>query len=53
MLLKLNTRIMDLKSIGFSQVEDISPEKINALFFKNRSDKLMVGSFGHLMKAQI
>lgn len=45
--------ILNLKSIGFAQAEDINPEKINALFFKNRTDKLMVGSFGHLMKAQI
>jgi methyltransferase (TIGR00027 family) len=45
--------IMDLKSIGFTQAEDISPEKINEQFFKNRSDKLRVGNFGHLMKAQI
>ena len=44
---------MDLKAVGFTRVEDFGPEKINALFFKNRADKLMVGSFGHLMKAQV
>ena len=44
--------IGDLKNIGFTQVEDIGPEEINASFFKNRADKLMVGNFGHLMKAQ-
>ena len=48
-----NSLIMDLKSIGFAQAEDMSPEQINARFFKNRSDKLMVGNFGHLMKAQV
>lgn len=45
--------VMDLKAIGFTQVEDIGPEKINALFFKDRADKLMVGNFGRLMKAQV
>lgn len=43
--------IMDLRSIGFAQADDVSPERINERFFKNRSDKLMVGKFGHLMKA--
>jgi len=45
--------IMDLKAIGFTQAEDIGPEEINARFFKARADKLMVGNFGHLMKAQL
>ncbi len=48
-----NSLIMDLKTIGFRQAEDIGPEEINARFFKDRADKLMVGHFGHLMKAQI
>jgi methyltransferase (TIGR00027 family) len=41
----------DLKTIGFTQVAGIGPEEINARFFNNRSDRLMVGSIGHLMKA--
>ena len=45
--------VVDLKAIGFTQAEDIGPEKINALYFKDRADKLMVGNFGHLMKAQV
>ena len=45
--------VMDLKAIGFPQAENIGPEKINALFFRDRGDKLMVGNFGHLMKAQV
>jgi len=45
--------VMDLKAVGFTQAENIGPEKINALFFKDRGDKLMVGNFGHLMKAQV
>jgi methyltransferase (TIGR00027 family) len=44
---------MDLKGIGFTKVEDFDPEKINSLFFSNRTDKLKVGSFGHLMKAKV
>jgi methyltransferase (TIGR00027 family) len=48
-----NSLIMDLKAIGFAQAEDIGPEEINALFFNHRADKLMVGNFGHLMKAQL
>lgn len=45
--------IRDLKSIGFSKVEDIGPEGINELFFTNRADNLMVGNLGHLMKAEV
>jgi methyltransferase (TIGR00027 family) len=48
-----NSLIMNLKTIGFTQAEDIGPEEINARFFNDRTDKLMVGNFGHLMKAQI
>lgn len=48
-----NSLIMDLKAIGFTQAEDIGPEKINARYFNDRADKLMVGNFGHLMKAQL
>ena len=44
---------MDLKAIGFSIAEDIGPEEINSRFFRDRADNLMVGSFGHLMKAQL
>jgi methyltransferase (TIGR00027 family) len=51
--LDTNTLIMDLKTIGFKQAEDIGPEEINARFFKDRDDKLRVGSFGHFMKAQL
>jgi O-methyltransferase involved in polyketide biosynthesis len=45
--------IMDLKTLGFTQVEDFGPEKINAKFFNDRTDRLMVGNFGHIMKAQL
>ncbi len=45
--------ITELRAIGFTHIEDIGPEKINALFFNDRADNLMVGNFGHLMKAQL
>ena len=48
-----NSLIKDLKAIGFTKAEDIGPEEINARFFNDRADKLMVGNFGHLMKAQL
>ena len=48
-----NSLITDLKAIGFKQAEDIGPEEINARFFVDRTDKLMIGNFGHLMKAQV
>jgi methyltransferase (TIGR00027 family) len=48
-----NSLIKDLNAMGFTQVEDIGPEEINERFFKDRADKLMVGNFGHLMKAQL
>lgn len=48
-----NSLVMDLKAIGFTQVEDMGPEEINQQFFNNRPDKLRVGNLGHLMKAQV
>ena len=49
----LDTLITDLKAMGFAQAENIGPEEINARFFNDRADKLMVGNFGHLMKVQL
>jgi methyltransferase (TIGR00027 family) len=48
-----NSLIRDVKAMGFTQVEDIGPDEINARFFNDRADKLMVGTLGHLMKAQV
>lgn len=45
--------IADLKGIGFTQVKDIGPNEINDKYFVNRTDKLKVGKFGHLIKAQV
>ena len=46
-----NALINDLKNIGFTQINDIDPAEINSRFFMDRSDKLMVGKFGHLINA--
>jgi methyltransferase (TIGR00027 family) len=51
--LEASSLIENLKSIGFTQIEDLGPEEINARFFNNRADRLIVGNFGHLMKAQL
>ena len=48
-----NSLTMDLKTMGFTQIEDIGPDEINARFFSNRTDTLMVGNLGHLMKARL
>jgi methyltransferase (TIGR00027 family) len=48
-----NSLIMDLKAIGFTQTENIGPGQINARFFSHRTDKLMVGNLGHLLKAAL
>jgi len=45
--------INDLKNIGFAHVDDMNPAEINSRFFMNRSDKLMVGKFGHLINARL
>jgi len=48
-----NSLVKALNAIGFSKTEDIGPEKINALFFKNREDNLLIGNFGRLMTAEV
>jgi len=45
--------VKDLRAMGFGYVEDKGPEKINAMYFKNRKDGLRVGSLSHLMKVQV
>jgi methyltransferase (TIGR00027 family) len=43
-----------LRRLGFSAVEDLGAEEINARYFKDRADGLRIGgSLGHLMSAQI
>jgi O-methyltransferase involved in polyketide biosynthesis len=43
----------DLRNMGFGYVEDIGPEEINARYFKDRKDRLRVGSLSHIMKARV
>jgi methyltransferase (TIGR00027 family) len=42
-----------LVAMGYGQVEDITPEEMNARYFQGRTDKLRVGSLAHLMNARI
>jgi methyltransferase (TIGR00027 family) len=48
------TLVADLKRMGFSQVERLNCDEINARYFANRSDRLRVrGGLGQLMTARI
>jgi methyltransferase (TIGR00027 family) len=44
----------ELTRIGFSRIEDLAQEEINARYFKDRADKLRIGGgLGHLLSAEI
>ena len=43
----------ELRTIGFTVVEDLDSAGINARFFQNRTDALRAGGSAHLMKAAI
>jgi len=44
----------ELKSMGFSEVERLNSDEINARYFANRSDKLRIrGGLGQLIGAYI
>ena len=43
----------ELRSLGFSHVEDLGPEAINRRYFQGRQDGLQVGGLGHLMRAEV
>jgi methyltransferase (TIGR00027 family) len=43
----------DLRAMGFGYVKDMGQEEINARYFKDRKDRLRVGSLSHLMNAQV
>lgn len=43
----------DVEAMGFSQVEDLGQEEINARYFQDRRDGLRVGSLAHLMSARL
>jgi methyltransferase (TIGR00027 family) len=40
-----------LKEMGFGRIEDVSPEELNARYFRERTDELRVGSLSHVMNA--
>ena len=42
----------DLRALGFREIEDLSPEAINARYFARRTDRLRVGSAGRLVVAR-
>ena len=42
-----------LMAMGFSQIEDIEPEEMNARYFQGRRDNLRVGNLANVMNAQV
>lgn len=42
-----------LLSMGYSRIEDIEPEEMNARYFQGRTDGLRVGSLAHVMHARV
>lgn len=47
------TLARELRAMGYRQVEDMGPDKINAKYFKGRADGLRVGSLAHVMNGQV
>lgn len=43
----------DLRALGFAQVEDLSPQTLNEMYFKDREDGLRAGRLAHLMRAEV
>jgi len=43
----------NLRTMGFSQVEDVEPEKMDAKYFEGRTDGLRVGKLAHVMNARV
>jgi O-methyltransferase involved in polyketide biosynthesis len=42
-----------MRTMGFAQTEDMTPEEMNARYFQGRSDNLRVGSLAHVMNARV
>jgi methyltransferase (TIGR00027 family) len=42
----------DLRTLGFTEVEDLGPDQLNARLFKDRADGLAVGRLGRVMSAR-
>jgi methyltransferase (TIGR00027 family) len=43
----------NLREMGFGQIEDMTPEKMDARYFKGRTDGLRVGKLSHIMHARV
>lgn len=43
---------VELRSLGFRQLEDLGPAQLNARFFSQRADRLRVGGVGRVMSAR-
>jgi hypothetical protein len=43
----------DLKAIGFGEIQDLSPDVINARYFSGRNDGLRVGSAARIMIVRV
>lgn len=43
---------LELRALGFRQLDDLRPEQLNARFFSNRADGLRVGGVGRVMSAR-
>ncbi len=43
----------DLAALGFTRIEDLSPEALNARYFRERTDDLHVSGFTHVMNAGV
>jgi methyltransferase (TIGR00027 family) len=41
-----------VRSLGFREVRDVTPDELNATYFSNRADSLRVGSAGHILMAR-
>ena len=43
----------NLREMGFGQVANMTPEKMDARYFKGRTDGLRVGNLSHIMHARV
>lgn len=48
-----DTLMADLRALGFTQVEDLSPQRLNEMYFEHRDDGLRVGRLAHVMRADV
>ena len=43
----------DLSAMGFGQIENLGPGKLNDLYFRGRKDELKAGGLAHIMNATV